>query len=79
MLVQALVAQATVKALDEAVLLRLARRDLMPLDPGVLAPGEDGVTGQFGAIVADHRARQLDSIVDQFTLAISDPSIRKCS
>ncbi len=58
MLVQALVAQATIERFHKAVLLRLARRDVVPLDPGVLALGEDGVTGQFGAIVADHHARQ---------------------
>jgi hypothetical protein len=57
-LVQALVAQATIEALNEAVLLRLARSDVMPLDAGVLAPGENGVTGQFGSVVADHHARQ---------------------
>ena len=56
--VQTLVAQATIKAFDEAVLLRLARRDVMPLDARVLALGKDGVTGQLGAIVADHHARQ---------------------
>ena len=43
-LVQALVAQATIERFHEAVLLRLARRSVMPLDAGVLAPGEDGVT-----------------------------------
>lgn len=32
-LVQALVAQATIKALDEAGLLRLSGRDVMPLAP----------------------------------------------
>ena len=37
-LVQAFVAQATIKALDEAVLLRLARRDVIPLDLSVLRP-----------------------------------------
>ena len=56
-LVQALVPQATIKAFDEAVLLRLTGRDVMPLDPVVLALGKDGVTGQLGAIVADHHAR----------------------
>ena len=63
-LVQALVAQATIKALDEAVLLRLARSDVVPLDPGVLAPGEDGVTGQFGPIIADHHAWQSATFGD---------------
>lgn len=40
-LVQALVAQA-IEVFDEAVLLRLTGRDVMPLDAGVLAPDEDG-------------------------------------
>jgi hypothetical protein len=44
-LVQALVAQATIKALNEAVLLRLPRRDVMLLDPYVLAPRKHGVIG----------------------------------
>jgi len=49
-LVQALVAQATIERFYKAVLLRLAQRDVMPLDPGVLAPGEDGMTGQLGPV-----------------------------
>ena len=73
-LVQALVAQATIKAFDKAVLLRLARRDVMPLDPGVLAPGEDGVTGELGAIVADHHARQPATFGDDAQLADDAPT-----
>lgn len=42
----------------KAVLLRLARRDVMPLDPGIPAPGEDGVTGQLGAIAHREAAVQ---------------------
>ena len=56
--VQALVAQTTVKRFGKAVLLRLARRGVRPLDRGVLAPGEDGVTGQLSVIVADDHTRQ---------------------
>ena len=48
-LVQTLVAQATVKAFDDAVLLRLSWCYVVPLDPCDLASGKDGVTGQFGA------------------------------
>lgn len=44
-LVWALIAQATIERLHEAVLLQLARSDVLPLDPGVLAPGEDSMTG----------------------------------
>ncbi len=80
-LVQALVAQATIKALDEAVLLRPTRSDVVPLDPSVLASGEDGVTGQFGApfgsaqdrIVADHHARQPATLGNGAQLA-DDPA-----
>ena len=38
MLVQAFIAQASVKALDKAVLHRLAWLDVMPIDLAVLAP-----------------------------------------
>ncbi len=55
---QALVAQATFKAFDEAVLLRLTRLDAMPLVPGDLALRKNGVTGHLGANVADCHARQ---------------------
>ena len=37
-LVETLVAQTAIGALDLAILLRLARRDVMPLDPPVLSP-----------------------------------------
>ena len=43
MLVEALVAQATIKALDEAVLHWLAGSDVMPFDEAVLLPFENGV------------------------------------
>ena len=57
-LVQTLVAQETIKALNEAVLLRLSGCDVVPRDPSILAPGKEGAIGQFRAIVADHQARQ---------------------
>ena len=53
MLVQAFVAEPAVEALDEGVLDRLSRRDVVPLDPGHLAEAEDGVADEFVAIVAD--------------------------
>ena len=40
-LVEAFVTQATVEALDEAVLHRLARRDVMPFDPPLPRPAQD--------------------------------------
>ena len=56
MLVQALVAQAAVDTLDGAVLLRLAGRDVVPLNCTLFLPAQDGVRGQLGAVVrADHQ------------------------
>ena len=54
-LVQQLVTQTTVEALVEAVLLRLARRDVVPAHTGVVGPGQDGVGRVFRAVVADDR------------------------
>ncbi len=56
-LVEAFVAQAAVEALDEGVVGRLARRDVMPFDLAFLKPAQDRCRGQLGAIVADHRQR----------------------
>ena len=52
-LVEAFVTELAIEALDEAVLLRLARRDVVPGDAGFILPFEDGATGQFAAIVRD--------------------------
>ena len=54
MLIEALIAQATVEAFDEGVLGGLAGRDIVPLDLGVLDPFEDRVTGQCGASIRDY-------------------------
>ena len=43
MFVEALVAQAAVEALDEAILHGFAWRDVVPFDTAVLLPGQDGV------------------------------------
>src|SRR5690242_1986774 len=64
-LVQTLVAQSANEALGERVLLRLAWRDIVPVDLGLLAPGQDGIACQLGApgsspgqaIVADAQQR----------------------
>lgn len=49
-LVEALVAQTPVEALDEVVLHRLARLDVMPLDAALLRPAQDDRRGQLGAV-----------------------------
>lgn len=56
-LVQQLVPEAPVEALDEAVLHRLARRDVVPFDAGALAPRQDRHRGQLRVVVADHHGR----------------------
>ncbi len=76
MFVQTLVAQATIERFHQAILLRLAGCDVMPLDPGVLTLGEDGMTGQLGAVVADHHARQPATLGDGAQLA-NDPPTRQ--
>ena len=50
-LIEQLIAYPTVETLDEAVLHRLSRRDAVPLDPMLGTPPQDGVRGQFGAVV----------------------------
>jgi hypothetical protein len=87
MLVQALGAQATIKVFDKAVLLRFSGCDIMPFDPGALAPREDRMTGQLGASlridtpdrsatvgIADHHARQSTTLGDRGQLADDTPS-----
>jgi len=56
-LVAALVAQAAIEALHEAVLHRLPRCDVVPLDPAFLRPTQDGRRGQLGPVIADYRMR----------------------
>lgn len=46
-LVQKLVAQPTIEALDEGVLGRLARRDVVPVDLAVIREGQDRVRGEL--------------------------------
>src|SRR6266702_4153280 len=57
MLVETLVAKLAVEALHEAILLRLAWRDVVPLDTVLLGPLEHGVRGQLRAVVGDDHRR----------------------
>ena len=63
-LVQALVAEPAVEALDERILDRLAWLDVVPGDVSLLAPAQDSGRGQFRAVVADDQ-RRLAALVDQ--------------
>ena len=50
-LVEALVPKAAVAALDEAVLHRLARSDVMPVDLPALRSAQDRHAGELGPVV----------------------------
>jgi hypothetical protein len=52
-LVQQLVTQTAIEALDKGVLLRFARRDVVPFDTALLRPAQDRRAGQLGAVVGD--------------------------
>ncbi|OQW52064.1 MAG: hypothetical protein A4S15_09590 [Candidatus Raskinella chloraquaticus] len=56
-LVQELIAQPAIEALDEPVLHRLSGRDVMPFDPGLIRPTEDGVGRKLDPVVADNHLR----------------------
>ena len=76
MLIQALVAQAPVQALDKAVLLRLAGGDVVPRDRTLLLSAKDGVRGQRGAVVRDDHQRLAPSRDDPVEFAC-DPLSRQ--
>ena len=53
-----LIAHTAVEALHEGILDRLTWRNEVPVDSGLLAPGQHGITGELGTVVGDDRARQ---------------------
>jgi len=66
LLVEALVTQPAVEAFDKPILHRLAGCDVVPLDLLLVLPGQYGVRGEVGAIVADDHAwasSDLDDVV----------------
>lgn len=56
-LVEQLIAQRAVEALDEPVLLGPTGIDVVPLDPILACPFQDRPTGKFGPIVTDNAGR----------------------
>ena len=55
-LVQLLLPQSSVEALNDVILPQLPGRDVMPFNLRLIAPGQNGVAGEFGSIVAgNHR------------------------
>ena len=55
-LVEALVPQASVEALDEAVPHGFPRRNVVPFNPALFLPAKDGVRRELRPVVADHHA-----------------------
>jgi len=55
--VEQVVARPAVETLHEAVPLRLARRDVTPLDPAPGTLSRDGVAGPVGPVAADGHPR----------------------
>ena len=51
--VQTFVAELSVEAFDEAILLRLSRRDIVPGDASFVRPFRDGARSQLSAVVRD--------------------------
>lgn len=53
--IESLVPEAPIETFDEGILHRLAWRDVMPFDAGLLAPPRDCHRGQLRAVVGDDR------------------------
>ncbi len=64
MLVEAFVAQPAIEAFDKPILHWLSGCDVVPLDLLFLLPGQDGVRGELGAVVADDHARTASALDD---------------
>ena len=69
MLVQALVPEPAVEALDEAVLHRLAGGDEVPGHTAFPAPSEHGIGGKLCSIVRDDHAGLASKLDDLIQLA----------
>lgn len=55
-LVEKFVPHSTVETFHETILHGLSRRDVMPFDPVLATPLQDGVRGKFRPVVADNHA-----------------------
>jgi hypothetical protein len=54
MFIEELIANFTVHAFREPILLWLARRNVMPFDPAFLCPLQDNTAGELGTVIADN-------------------------
>src|SRR5690606_9836509 len=74
---EALVAEAAVEALDEAVLHWLAGSDVVPVDLVILGPAQDHHAGELGAVVADHSSWPTPSGDDGIELTHDAPAAKR--
>src|SRR5512137_2990385 len=70
MLVQALLAQPAVEALDEGVLDRLARLDELQLNAALVGPLIEYAAGKFRPVVALNHCRQSASATQPFQYSL---------
>lgn len=76
--VEALVAQATVEALDKAILHRFARCDVVPVDAKLFLPGQYSVRRKLGAVVAHDHPGATSALDDLIELAQHPPGGQRC-
>lgn len=69
MLVEAFVTEPAIEALNEPVLLLLARCDIAPQHRPLFLPGQDRVRSHLGAIVADDHQRPAAMLADPVEFA----------
>ena len=67
-LIQTLISEAPVEALDKTILHRLSGSNVMPLNLAVMLPLEDRIGGELSPIVADHHIRQSSHLGDLIQL-----------
>ncbi len=77
-LVQKFIPQSAIEAFDEAVLDRLARRNVVPFQPGPIRPLEDRVAGERTAVVADDHLRLATAFADPVQLTGSLRAVKRC-
>ena len=75
-LVQTLVPEPGVEALDEPVLLGLAGRDVMPFHVPLFRPAQDRHAGELSAVVADHHERARPALSDRHIQLACHPGAR---
>ena len=74
--IEKLISKPCVKALDEAVFLRLAGGDIVPSDASLALPVEHGSGCELGSVVRDNRLR-LAIEADDPAKFTSDPNTRE--